>query len=392
MAGFTGKNENPETVLPSNRKEWKTFLQRKRRYEQTIHPLRSELLQIVKEAEREAEEIKRRALEEADSIRSSTRLNVEGSPGPSNVTPGEDVEGARCVRGRNVMDEAPEILKFTQSFAAEARAETEKVLVDARAAVDNILSSAQTEAAVITARSSATADSKQQRRREWDANRKRMQYWEGRSVDMSSDQPQSKTSTRDARRRTIRKIMTDFVEVFNMRTRAFSLATKQLVCERFWVHRTMSRLQPSSLGCNYVEAMGQGEGITDRWDEGTLADVVEVGDFFAVEAEWPIDYNAEFWVLQCTKPLHVLGHTITDAYGETHDEESTVLEGLWYQQFGKSPTCFVRYDSAPTSVVAGRRVIHVRFALSPTGVLRNSPSFKLSSDTLEAVLASLQRY
>ncbi|KAL3681669.1 hypothetical protein R1sor_024625 [Riccia sorocarpa] len=39
--------------------------------------------------------------------------------------------------------------------------------------------------------------------------------------------------------------------------------------------------------------MGHGEGITDQWDEGTLADVVEVGDFFAVEAEWPNDYNTE---------------------------------------------------------------------------------------------------
>ncbi|KAL3678963.1 hypothetical protein R1sor_021919 [Riccia sorocarpa] len=377
---------------------------------------------MVKEAEREAEEIKRRALEEADSIRSSARLNVGGSSGPSNVTPGEDVESARCVMGRNVVDEASEILKFAQSFAAEARAEAEKALADARATADNILSSAQTEAAVITAGSSATTDSKQQRRREWDANRKRMQYWEGRSVDMSSDQPKSRSSTRDARGRTIQEIVTDLVEVFNKRTRTFSLATKQLVCERFWVHRTMSRLQPSSLGCNedwdncpnleyigswalhnvhpkntadvldYVEAMGQGEGITDRWDERTLADVVEVGDFFAIEAEWPNDYNAKFWVLQCTKPLHVLGHTITDAYGETHDEGSTVLEGIWYQQFGKSPTCFVRYDSAPTSVVAGRRVIHVRFALNPTGVLRNSSSFKLSSDTLEAILTSLQRY
>ncbi|KAL3691930.1 hypothetical protein R1sor_005581 [Riccia sorocarpa] len=77
----------------------------------------------------------------------------------------------------------------TTDAYAEARAEAEKVLADARAVADNILSSAQTEAVVITTGSSATADSKQQRRREWDANRKQMQYWEGRSVDMSSDQP-----------------------------------------------------------------------------------------------------------------------------------------------------------------------------------------------------------
>ncbi|KAL3681563.1 hypothetical protein R1sor_024519 [Riccia sorocarpa] len=118
--------------------------------------------------------VKRRALEEAESIRSSARLNVEGSLGPSNVAPGEDVERATNVRGRNVVDEASEILKFAQSFAAEARAEAEKVLAEVRADAYNIMSSAQTEVAVITMGSSATADSKQQRRREWDANRKRM--------------------------------------------------------------------------------------------------------------------------------------------------------------------------------------------------------------------------
>ncbi|KAL3694695.1 hypothetical protein R1sor_008346 [Riccia sorocarpa] len=158
-----------------------------------------------------------------------------------------------------------------------------------------------------------------------------------------------------------------------------------------WILRNVHPRKPADV-VEYVEAMGHGEGITDQWDEGTLADVLEVGDFFAVEAEWPNDYNAEFWIVQCTKPVHVAGQAITDAYSETHDEGSTLLEGLWYQQFGKSPTCFVRCDSAPVGVVAARREIHVRFALSRLGVLRNRSSFKLSSETLEAILAFLQRY
>ncbi|KAL3702355.1 hypothetical protein R1sor_020377 [Riccia sorocarpa] len=158
-----------------------------------------------------------------------------------------------------------------------------------------------------------------------------------------------------------------------------------------WTLHNVHPRKPADV-VDYVDAIGHGQDIPDQSDEGTIADLVEVGDFFAVEAEWPNDYSAEFWILQCTKPLHVLADMTTDAYGETHKEGSSVLEGMWYQQFGKSPTCFVQYPSAPVSVVAAGQVIHVRFALQPTGVLKGSPSFKLSKDTLEAILDSLQRY
>ncbi|KAL3691605.1 hypothetical protein R1sor_005256 [Riccia sorocarpa] len=64
--------------FPLGSRERKNYLQRKRRYEQSISPERAEILKMPKEAECEAEEIKRRALEEAEAIRSSARLS--GSP------------------------------------------------------------------------------------------------------------------------------------------------------------------------------------------------------------------------------------------------------------------------------------------------------------------------
>ncbi|KAL3691754.1 hypothetical protein R1sor_005405 [Riccia sorocarpa] len=501
-------------------------------------------------AECQAEEIKRRALEEADLIRSSARLSVEGTPGASTM-----VE-------RNVEIEASMILRFAQTFAVETRAEATKVLDDARAEAEQLLSSARADAGAIPSSCSALVGDKQKLRRERDTIRKRVKYWKSRSTDESHGVQQPGVAERDLGSRTIRRIVTELINLFTRRTRTSSLTSKRLVCERFWIHRTMKSLQPSSLGCSkldlsvstgikdmrntlqrvkssrrtdylaakhnlilalagdnvvtkryqtslaralgvkrknffkdakaraaldsnqtqrfptgvrktrsdklsgavvavvedfwrsksrvsprkddeickriapkvyethqvhwieenedwencsnleytgpwtlhnvhprkpadvvdYVDAIGHGQGIPDQSDEGKIADLVEVGDFFAVEAERPNDYSAEFWILQCTKPLHVLADTTTDAYGETHEEESSVLEGMWYQQFGKSPTCFVQYPSAPVSVVAAGQVIHVRFALQPTGVLKGIPSFKLSKDTLEGILDSLQRY
>ncbi|KAL3676804.1 hypothetical protein R1sor_026752 [Riccia sorocarpa] len=459
--------------LEERRKQQKRDQQRKRRYDNAVNPLRVELLAMRKEAENAAEEIRRKALEEAESIRSSARLLTEAlSCGPSSLTLSREVP--HTVPVGNAVSVASELLKFAQEYAVETRAEATKVLMDARAEAEQIVCSARSNATAITSSSSASVLDELKRFRERDATRKRERYWEIRGRDTSKDSAsnpvQSRSSSQDRGDRTIRRIVTELVDTFEQIVQKFSLKKKfRLHKEKlygginevrrfFWevkvgeVNRSkrydclpiegtrklhcfygFNQLNPTLLkvremccfcpscidedweNCtkyeytgpltlhnvhprkpadviDYVGAIGHGQGIGDQWEEGTIADVVEVGDFFAVEAEWPNDFSAEFWILQCRKPLHALVDTITDAYGETHEEGSCVLEGIWYQQFGKSPTCFVRYDSAPLSVVASERVIHVRFALHPTGVSRNSPSFKLSSDTLGAILASLQRY
>ncbi|KAL3675606.1 hypothetical protein R1sor_025554 [Riccia sorocarpa] len=142
-------------------------------------------------AECQAEEIKRRALEEADLIRSSARLNVEGTPGASTM-----VE-------RNVEIEASMILRFAQTFATEARAEATKVLDDARAEAEQLLSSAWADAGAIPSSCSALVGDKDKLRRERDAIRKRVKYWKSRSTDESHGVEQPGVAERDLGSRTI---------------------------------------------------------------------------------------------------------------------------------------------------------------------------------------------
>ncbi|KAL3683358.1 hypothetical protein R1sor_001380 [Riccia sorocarpa] len=389
LVGVDGCNENSETEAPLGNgnpevhaprgsrdldplefplgsRERKNYLQRKRRYERSISPVRAEILKMRKEAECEAEEIKRRALEEAEAIRSSARLS--GSPIRSTLRNRQETPASECVTGGSTVDVASDILRFAQSFAFEARAEAEKALADARATAEQILSSARSDATVFTSSSSATLGDKERQRRLRDANRKRRSYWINRRNDRCGDQLQStqdrRAPSRDRQDRTIRDLVTDLVRLFVKRTVTFSMESKhrlnptllkmmEMCCfcpsciDEDWDNCTNSEytgpwtlhnvhLKKPADVVDYVEAMGHGEGIENQWDEGTLADLVEVRDFFAVEAEWPNDYDAEFWILQCTKPLHVLPHSVTDAYGETHDAGTSVLKGIWYQQFGKS--------------------------------------------------------
>ncbi|KAL3701471.1 hypothetical protein R1sor_019493 [Riccia sorocarpa] len=214
LVGVDGCNENSETEAPLGNgnpeihaprgsrdldplefplgsRERTNYLQRKRRYERSISPVRAEILKMRKEAEQE--------------------------------TPASE-----CVTGGSTVDVASDILRFAQSFASEARAEAEKALVDARATAEQILSSARSDAAVFTSSSSATLCDKERQRRLRDANRKRRSYWINRRNDGCGDQLQStqdrRAPSRDMQDRTICDLVTDLVRLFVKRTVTFSMA------------------------------------------------------------------------------------------------------------------------------------------------------------------------
>ncbi|KAL3687946.1 hypothetical protein R1sor_014255 [Riccia sorocarpa] len=224
------------------RREHRNFQQRRRRYDQQVNSLRTELAAMRNAVECQAEEIKRRALEEADLICSSARLSIEGTPGASTM-----VE-------RNVEIEASMILRFAQTFAVEARVEATKILDDAQAEAKQLLSSKRVDADAIPSSCSALVGDKEKLRRERDALKKRVKYWKSRSTDESHGVEQPGDAERDLASRTIRRIVTELINLFTRRTRFSPLTSKRLVCERFWIHprihQTMKSLQLSSLGCS----------------------------------------------------------------------------------------------------------------------------------------------
>ncbi|KAL3690837.1 hypothetical protein R1sor_004488 [Riccia sorocarpa] len=230
-AGFAYRRENRMKDLEERRKQQKRDQQRKRRYDNAVNPLRVELLAMRKEAENAAEEIRRKALEEAESIRSSAQLLTEAlSCGPLSLTLSREVP--HIVPVGNAVSVASELLKFAQECAVETRAEATKVLMDARAEAEQTVCSARSNATAITSSSSASVPDELKRFRERDATRKRERYWEIRSRDASkdsaSDPVQSRSSSRDRGDRTIHRIVTELVDTFEQSTQKFSLKTLDL--------------------------------------------------------------------------------------------------------------------------------------------------------------------
>lgn len=126
--------------------------------------------------------------------------------------------------------------------------------------------------------------------------------------------------------------------------------------------------------------------------ENFLGDLVDVGDYFAVLAEEGNVWHAEFYILLCTKSAAIVEADFTDDYGAKFLKGDRVLAGTWYQQYGRSSDySFVRYEKASLSYVDVSSVVHIKFGLVPTKVVSGSPGFKLSPNTLDAILCSTER-
>lgn len=149
--------------------------------------------------------------------------------------------------------------------------------------------------------------------------------------------------------------------------------------------------QPGHIA-SIIEDMHGGVDASNCDYEGHLGDLVSVGDFFAVLAAEDNEWKAEFYILLCTKKAYILEQDLCDAYGAEFQAGDTVLAGHWFQQYGRLESSFVRNDKASISYVDVASVIHMGFGLVPTKVIRGSQGYKLTSDTMEAILCSAKRY
>jgi hypothetical protein len=89
--------------------------------------------------------------------------------------------------------------------------------------------------------------------------------------------------------------------------------------------------------------------IGDMWevshDGESLAACFEVGDYFVVVAIDDVKDSVGFWVLMCTKKLHmVTKDKQIDAYGQMFIYNNQVVIGKYFEQQGRSMYSYVQCD------------------------------------------------
>ncbi|CAM6085314.1 unnamed protein product [Calypogeia fissa] len=157
-----------------------------------------------------------------------------------------------------------------------------------------------------------------------------------------------------------------------------------------WMLKTIHPKQASSTGHAASIDSEAGEGLEEWEDEdGDLADLIGMGDYFAVLANEESEVQEPFWVLQYTKGVHICTKTFTDSWDNLLIEGEKILEGIWYQQYGRSNTRYVKKDDSPSSFVHASGVFHIGFAFHPAGKSGQDDAFKMTQDTYEAIIQSL---
>lgn len=141
-----------------------------------------------------------------------------------------------------------------------------------------------------------------------------------------------------------------------------------------------------------VEEIGMGQGLLE-WEDGSLAELIQLGEFFAIKAEEGNKWDVEFYILQCEQPLHVVKKSFEDLYGERFEEGDQALRGLWYQPVPGRETKYVLNDNVAKSYAHVASVVHIRFALTPCEVGKGRSAaarmYTLDADTLAAITGSL---
>ena len=154
-------------------------------------------------------------------------------------------------------------------------------------------------------------------------------------------------------------------------------------------------LQPLSSN----DAVQESEDPDPSWivetDGNILASECQVGDHFAIVADPGNvdDEGAEFYVLQCTKPMYVYhGPSIRDAWNTVTDDGDEILEGYYYRQRGRAPNSYVFLREAGIACIYSHLVVATKFSMTqaPHKQKGKETVFRLSDSALEHIEQVLQ--
>jgi hypothetical protein len=89
-----------------------------------------------------------------------------------------------------------------------------------------------------------------------------------------------------------------------------------------------------------VEDMGVGQG-GKAWAQSSLAELLQEGNFYAVQAKKPNEWNADFYISQCEQTLHIVKEDFEDAYKEKFKPGDKAVKGRFFEP--RPSNCSMRY-------------------------------------------------
>jgi hypothetical protein len=112
-----------------------------------------------------------------------------------------------------------------------------------------------------------------------------------------------------------------------------------------------------------MSKFGDGSESQFGGEDDCMADILAVGDNFAVPARPGNKENVQFYVLACLRKKFLVREAFTCKWGTDFEASDYAIQGQYYQKWGKSKGTFVYLDKSKPAFVSLDLVMAVKFAM-----------------------------
>jgi hypothetical protein len=133
---------------------------------------------------------------------------------------------------------------------------------------------------------------------------------------------------------------------------------------------------------------------TGEADDNYIASQLQVGDNFAVPAELGNTEGVDFYVVQCTRTMHIVEETSRrDVWdGKVVERGDKIVEGLYYQRKGLSQTSYILLRDKGVSFHYSHLILTLKFRMVQARHKQKGDTtvYQMSENSLQRIRAVLQ--
>ena len=154
------------------------------------------------------------------------------------------------------------------------------------------------------------------------------------------------------------------------------------------------KLRPNNtrLVCETMDEYENDEDWEFGGEGGSIGDMLNIGDNFAVPAEEDNDEGVEFYILQCQRSRFVVKEAFECVWGGSFEVGNCVVAGTYYQRWGRTDKTYVYLNESRVAHVNADAVIASKFLMRPASyrVKGQESLYKISEDTLALIKSAVQ--
>ncbi len=118
---------------------------------------------------------------------------------------------------------------------------------------------------------------------------------------------------------------------------------------------------------------------------------MEIGDNFVVNAEEGNSEGQDFWLIYCTKYLHIIKKELKCKWGIEFEDKDEVVVGKYYQKWKDSNSSYILFKDSHVEYMYVHLVKAIKFFMPPKNhrVFGNDAIFELPPNVVTSIHSAI---